>query len=85
LKPRKEIAGDLCLRQNTGGGRVRFTSLFPFFPRVRVDADPLHAMPPGGFRLGVINGFDLAAALSARARLEDHFRERQAAPLALQG
>jgi hypothetical protein len=26
----------------------------------------LHAMPPGGFRLAVVNGFDLAAACSAR-------------------
>ena len=34
-------------------------------------------MPPGGFRLAVVNGFDLAAALSARTRLEDHFVERR--------
>ena len=33
----------------------------------------LHAMPPGGFRLAVINGFDLAAALAARERLRKHF------------
>jgi hypothetical protein len=32
-----------------------------------------HSMPPGGFRLAVINGFDLAAALSARERLKEHF------------
>jgi len=32
-----------------------------------------HAMPPGGFRLAVINGFDLAAALAARERLKEHF------------
>jgi hypothetical protein len=32
-----------------------------------------HAMPPGGFRLAVVNGFTLTAALSARARLQDHF------------
>jgi len=32
-----------------------------------------HAMPPGGFRLAVVNGFTLAAALSARTRLQDHF------------
>jgi hypothetical protein len=48
-------------------------------------APELHAMPPGGFRLAVVNGFDLAAALSARARLEDHFLEWQPAALALQG
>jgi hypothetical protein len=48
-------------------------------------APELHAMPPGGFRLAIVNGFDLAAALSARARLEDHFLERQPAPLALRG
>jgi hypothetical protein len=48
-------------------------------------APELHAMPPGGFRLAVVNGFDLAAALSARLRLETHFLERKPAPLALQG
>jgi hypothetical protein len=32
-----------------------------------------HAMPPGGFRLAVVNGFDLAAALAARERLKAHF------------
>jgi hypothetical protein len=32
-----------------------------------------HSMPPGGFRLAVVNGFDLAAALAARARLKAHF------------
>jgi hypothetical protein len=41
-------------------------------------------MPADGFRLAVINGSDLGAALSARARLQDHFVARQ--PLrALQG
>jgi hypothetical protein len=40
-------------------------------------APELHAMPPGGFRLAVVNGFDLATALSARTRLEDHFVERR--------
>jgi hypothetical protein len=32
-----------------------------------------HAMPPGGFRLAVVNGFDLSAALAARERLKRHF------------
>jgi hypothetical protein len=32
-----------------------------------------HAMPPGGFRLAIVNGFDLRAALSARERLRTHF------------
>jgi hypothetical protein len=32
-----------------------------------------HAMPPGGFRLAVVNGFDLAAACAARERLQKHF------------
>ncbi len=32
-----------------------------------------HAMPPGGFRLAVVNGFDLAAASAARTRLSEHF------------
>lgn len=32
-----------------------------------------HAMPPGGFRLAIVNGFDLAGALAARERLHAHF------------
>ena len=32
-----------------------------------------HAMPPGGFRLAIVNGFDLRAALAGRERLEQHF------------
>jgi hypothetical protein len=32
-----------------------------------------HAMPPGGFRLAIVNGFDLRAALDARERLRTHF------------
>ncbi len=32
-----------------------------------------HAMPPGGFRLAIINGFDLPAALAARERLKEYF------------
>jgi hypothetical protein len=32
-----------------------------------------HAMPPGGFRLAVINALDLAAARAARERLREHF------------
>jgi hypothetical protein len=33
-----------------------------------------HAMPPGGFRLAIVNGFDLHAALAARERLRAHFK-----------
>jgi hypothetical protein len=32
-----------------------------------------HAMPPGGFRLAIVNGFDLDKALAARERLKQHF------------
>jgi hypothetical protein len=32
-----------------------------------------HAMPPGGFRLAIVNGFDLPATLAARSRLKQHF------------
>ena len=32
-----------------------------------------HAMPPGGFRLAVVNGFDLEATLAVRGRLKAHF------------
>ena len=48
-------------------------------------AAELHAMPPGGLRLAVVNGFDLAAASSARARLKGHFPEKRPGPLALKG
>lgn len=34
-----------------------------------------HAMPPGGFRLAIVNGFDLRATLAARERLRQHFLE----------
>ncbi len=32
-----------------------------------------HSMPPGGFRLAVVNGFDLAGAMAARERLKEYF------------
>jgi len=32
-----------------------------------------HAMPPGGFRLAIVNGYDLNRALAARERLKKHF------------
>jgi hypothetical protein len=32
-----------------------------------------HAMPPGGFRLAIINSVDLAAGRAARERLKEHF------------
>jgi hypothetical protein len=36
-------------------------------------APEAHAMPPGGFRLAIVNGFDLRAALAARERLRQFF------------
>jgi len=40
----------------------------------REDRSPeQHAMPPGGFRLAIVNGFDLRATLAARERLKQHF------------
>ncbi len=32
-----------------------------------------HAMPPGAFRLAIVNGFDLASTLAARQQLRAHF------------
>ncbi|MBO0716583.1 MAG: hypothetical protein J2P55_04505, partial [Rhizobiales bacterium] len=32
-----------------------------------------HAMPPGGFRFAIVNGFDLSATLAARERLRKCF------------
>jgi hypothetical protein len=36
-------------------------------------APEAHAMPPGGFRLAIVNGFDLRAALAGRERLRRYF------------
>jgi hypothetical protein len=36
-------------------------------------APEAHAMPPGGFRLAIINGFDLDGAFGARERLRELF------------
>jgi hypothetical protein len=50
-----------------------------------------HSMPPGGFRLAVVNGFDLAAAFDARERFKAYFLKspaadvRTAAALAVEG
>jgi hypothetical protein len=36
--------------------------------------DPaLHAMPPGGFRLAIVNCWELDAGIAARERLKAHF------------
>jgi hypothetical protein len=32
-----------------------------------------HAMPPGGFRLAIVNGYDLSAALAGREKLKEYF------------
>ena len=38
------------------------------------DKDPdRHAMPPGGFRLAVVNAWDLQAGLAGRELLRRHF------------
>ncbi len=39
----------------------------------------LHAMPPGGFRVAIVNGFDLPAAMAGRERLKDFFSNPPAA------
>lgn len=36
-------------------------------------APQMHSMPPGGFRLAIVNAFDLAAGLEAREKLRAHF------------
>jgi len=38
-------------------------------------APGLHAMPPGGFRLAVINGFDRAVAFAGRQLLKEYFEQ----------
>ena len=37
-----------------------------------------HAMPPGGFRLAVVNAFDLQAGRAGREMLRTHFLARAA-------
>jgi hypothetical protein len=39
-----------------------------------------HATPPGGFRLAIVNGFDLERALVARERLKRHFLGANSSP-----
>jgi hypothetical protein len=58
------------LRANPAVSSVQFT----FFEDKRPE---LHAMPPGGFRLAVVNCWDLAAGRAARQRLVEHFRARR--------
>jgi len=41
-----------------------------------------HAMPPGGFRLAIVNSFDLKAARAARERLKFHFLPQSRAAFA---
>jgi hypothetical protein len=40
-------------------------------------ASESHAMPPGGFRLAIVNGFDLQATLAARSGLMKYFGQHQ--------
>jgi hypothetical protein len=53
------------------GGMPGITSVQITFHEDR--APERHAMPPGGFRLAIVNGFDLRAALAARERLRECF------------
>jgi hypothetical protein len=54
------------IRQTPGVSSVQIT--------FHQDREPeTHAMPPGGFRLAIVNGFDLRAALAARERLREFF------------
>jgi hypothetical protein len=39
-----------------------------------------HSMPPGGFRLAVVNCFDIAAGNAGRTRLRKHFLPDEAGP-----
>jgi hypothetical protein len=48
-------------------------------------APETHAMPPGGFRLAIVNGHDLAVGLAARERLRAAFAARLAPPSAAAG
>jgi hypothetical protein len=57
---------------------VEQVSAMPHVSSVQItfheDRDPaLHSMPPGGFRLAIVNAWDLAAGLEAREKLRTHF------------
>jgi hypothetical protein len=41
-----------------------------------------HAMPPGGFRLAIVNAWSLAAGVAARGRLRAHFLAPAGGPVA---
>ena len=43
------------------------------------DKDPArHSMPPGGFRLAIVNAWDLAAGMAGRDMLRAHFLGQEA-------
>lgn len=59
-------------------GIVRALRAVPGVSSIQVTFDPRkppeqHAMPPGGFRLAIVNCWDLAAGLAVRARLARAF------------
>jgi hypothetical protein len=50
------------------------SSVQPTFTKTwHPSAMPCHAMPPGGFRVAIVNCRDLGAGKKARSLLRDHF------------
>lgn len=64
--PPPELVEDVRAMENISSVQITFHE----------DRPPaLHAMPPGGFRIAIVNGWDLAAARGARERLATWFRQ----------
>jgi hypothetical protein len=59
--PDETLVGELRARDGISSVQVTFHSDVPL---------EQHAMPPGGFRLAVINCFDLEIGIAAREQLE---------------
>ena len=76
--------GPMCAGDIRRRGRSRTSGRFPDVSSVQItfheDRDPpLHAMPPGGFRLAIVNCWNLDVGLAARNRLRMYFmRAREA-------
>jgi hypothetical protein len=70
--PPRELVAELLARPGISSIQVTFHE----------DRPPdLHAMPPGGFRLAIVNSRDLAAGLTARERLRAEFMPASERPL----
>jgi hypothetical protein len=62
--PRRELANEILKMPGVSSLQLTFHQ----------DREPeRHAMPPGGFRLAIVNAWDLEAGQAAREKLKSHF------------